>query len=76
MYEIQALVSLILMFTKQCRCHKFESIIYYCQFVRLLIPFVVAAAMLTKSPSVLRILLEGCRKLSGTSPSDNHILRV
>lgn len=49
---------------------------YVCQFVRLLIPFVVAAPLLTMSPSILRLLLEGCRRLSRTDLFDNHILRV
>lgn len=49
---------------------------YVCQFVRLLIPFVVAASLFSISLSVLRILLEDCRSLSATDPFDNHILKV
>lgn len=48
---------------------------YVCQCVRLLIPFVVAASHLTISLSVLCILLEDCRRLSGFDPFDNRILK-
>lgn len=75
-YEIQALESLTPVFTKQCRCRESERTMYVCHSVRLLIPFVIAATLLTMHPSVLRILLEGCRRLSGTDPFDSHILRV
>lgn len=61
------------MFTKQYRCLESERTMYGCQFARLLILSVVAATLLTISPS---ILLEGCRRLSGIEPFDNHILGV
>lgn len=76
MCEVQGLVCFTAPFSKLCRCRVSERIVYSCHFVRLLIPFVVAAALLTMSPSVLCILQEAYRSLSATDPSDNHILRV
>lgn len=76
MCRIQAPESLSPACTKQCRCWESEGTMYVCQSVRLLICFVVAATLLTISLSVLCILLEGCRRLSGADPFDNRILRV